>query len=102
MTLDSETSLGDENAGSFESVFVELTFSSFSDPEAYDPTNDSATTQGNKRLRNLLGISVISVNNDVQLDYDEANRQFRAVKHDGTSFTGSVTARVRIDGDQGA
>jgi len=101
MTLDSETTISDESAGSFESVFVDLSFSSFSDPEAYDPTNDSTTTQGSKRLRDLLGVTVVSVDSDVQLDYDEGNRQFRAQNHDGTAFSGSVTARVRLDGNRG-
>jgi len=101
MTLDSETTISEESAGSFESVFVDLTFSSFSDPEAYDPTNTDTTTQGNKRLHDLLGVTVVSVNGDVQVDYDVENRQFRAQNHDGTAFSGSVTVRARLDGDRG-
>jgi hypothetical protein len=99
MTLNSETTVHETSEGNYEGVFVDLEFTSTSSPEAYDPTNPSGTTQGNQRLRSLLGVSVDSANADVDVVYDEPNRQFRIRSPDGTAFTGSVTVRAHLKGD---
>jgi hypothetical protein len=100
MTLDSETTVeARASDGSYVSEWVDLSFTSVSSPEAYDPTNPSGTTQGNERLRNLLGISVDSVDSDVTVDYDIVNRQFRIENPDGTAFTGAVTIRAHLKGN---
>jgi len=101
MTLNSETTVTDTSEGNYSGVFVDLEFTSTSSPEAYDPTNDAGATQGNKRLRDLLGVAVVSVDSDVSVTYDEPNRQFRIVNTDGTAFTGSVTVRAHLKGNRG-
>jgi hypothetical protein len=101
MTLDSETTIHDTSEGNYEGVVVDLSFTSTSSPEAYDPTDPSGTAQGNQRLRSLLGVAVISANADVDVVYDEPNRQFRIRSPDGTAFTGSVTIRAHLKGNRG-
>jgi len=99
MTLDSETTVDRANDGSYWSEWVDLSFTTVSSPEAYDPTNDPGTTQGNERIDNLLGISIDSVDSDVTVDYDIVNRQFRIENPDGTAFTGAVTVRAHLKGE---
>jgi hypothetical protein len=100
MTLNSETEIHETSEGNYEGHVVDLEFTSTSSPEAYDPTNPSGTTQGNQRLRSLLGVAVLSANADVDVVYDEPNRQFRIRSPDGTAFTGSVTIRAHLKGDR--
>jgi len=100
MGLNSETEVHETSEGNYEGVVVDLEFTSTSSPEAYDPTNPSGTTQGNQRLRSLLGVAVLSANADVDVVYDEPNRQFRIRSPDGTAFTGSVTVRAHLKGDR--
>jgi len=102
MTLDSDTTVERLSGGNYEVYYADLAFSTFASPEAYDPTVPPGTTAGDKYVDNLLGISVEGVNADVDITYDEANRQFRALNKDGTAFTGSVTVRVAIKGDPSA
>jgi hypothetical protein len=102
MTLNSETTVEDTSEGSYDGAFVDLEFTSVSSPEAYDPTNPSGTTQGNERLRSLLGVSIVSVDSDVNVEYDEPNRQFRIDNKDGTAFTGTVNVRVHLLGNPSA
>lgn len=102
MALDSDTKVDTLSGGSYEVYYADLAFSSFASPEAYDPTVPPTTTAGNKYVDELLGISVEGVNADIDIDYDVANKQFRALNKDGTAFTGSATVRVAIKGDPSA
>ena len=99
MTLNSETTIHDTSEGNYEGAVVDLEFTSTSSPEPYDPTDPAGTTQGTQRLRSLLGVAVLSANADVDVVYDEPNRQFRIRNPDGTAYTGDVTVRAHVIGN---
>lgn len=103
MAINSETLEKRVSSGSYESFFVTLDIQSFTNPESYDPTQESGG--GNKYVNTLQGIAVLGVEKgDTEVvQYDHLANEFNIVSHDGTAAQADVgEVRIRIDGDVSA
>jgi len=101
MAINNETELHNVSGHGVDEVFVELELGSFTTPETYDPTTESGTTAGQKRLRSLIGASVVDTNAGVDVVYDSANNNIRAANQDGTAAPSSFTVTLRLVGNRG-
>jgi len=101
MAINSETEQARISGHGVVEVFVDVELTSFSTPETYDPTTESGTTAGQKRLSSLLGASVVDVNDSVDVVYDSANNNLRAANQDGTTAPSSFTVTLRLVGEPG-
>lgn len=101
MTINSESEEARIGGHGVTEVFVTLSLGSFSTPETYDPTVDSSTTAGKKRVERLLGAQVVDVNGAVDVVYDSANNNIRAASQDGTAAPSSFDVTLRLVGDPG-
>lgn len=99
MGINSETQAARISGHGVDEVFVELEITSFGDPETYDPTTEAGTTAGQKRLDNILGASVVDVNESVDVVFDSANNNLRAANQDGTAAPSSFTVTLRLVGE---
>jgi hypothetical protein len=99
MTINSETEEARVSGHGLTEVFVTLELTAFGTPETYDPTVDSATTAGQKRLERLLGAEVVDVTESVDVSYDTADQDLHAASQDGTAAPASFDVTLRLVGD---